>query len=99
MLVWTACGEPAPRPSMSDAQLARIMADLYVAEAATSGAIGYAKDSLMQMYFKQVFEIHGVKKEDYEKDIRLLTEDVAHFETVSRAAHALLEPDTAKAKK
>ena len=97
-LFFFACTEQAPRPGLTDAQLARIMADLYVAEAATSGAIGYARDSLMQVYFNQVFEVHGVRREVYEKDIQLLATDVPHFEAVSQAARALLAPDSTKTK-
>ncbi|MFM8485302.1 MAG: hypothetical protein ACKOCH_03120, partial [Bacteroidota bacterium] len=40
---------------ISDEKVARIMADLYVAEAATIGMTGYSKDSLMQVYYSQVF--------------------------------------------
>ncbi len=97
-LLFVACTEQAPRPGLTDVQLARIMADLYVAEAATSGAIGYARDSLMQAYFNQVFEIHGIRREAYEKDIQLLASDVPHFEAVSQAARALLAPDSTKVK-
>ena len=45
--------------TLDDEKLARVMADLNVAEAATLGLSGYPKDSLIMVYYNQVFEIHG----------------------------------------
>lgn len=67
------------------------MADLHVAEAATTGLGGYEKDSLTQVYFKQVFEIHGIKKEEYERNIRLIARDELHLAEVADSAIALLK--------
>ncbi len=66
------------------------MADLALADAATTGLAGYTKDSLMQVYFKQVFEIHGVTEEAYEKDLRILADDLNHMEVIVKKADELL---------
>jgi hypothetical protein len=87
----SACREVPEQPTLSDATLARIMADLHVAEAATTGLGGYEKDSLTQVYFKQVFEIHGIKKEEYERNIRLIARDELHLAEVADSAIALLK--------
>lgn len=66
------------------------MADISIADAATTGLSGYAKDSLMQVYFKQVFDIHGVDLETYEKDLRILAKNLDHMEQVVKLADELL---------
>lgn len=67
------------------------MADLYIAEAATNGLGGYEKDSLTHVYYEQVFEMHGVTKEEYEKNIRLLSQNELHIGEVADSAVALLK--------
>ncbi|MBN8677040.1 MAG: DUF4296 domain-containing protein [Chitinophagales bacterium] len=77
-------------PVLADDKISRIMADLALADAATTGLAGYTKDSLMQVYFKQVFEIHGVTEEAYEKDLRILADDLNHMEVIVKKADELL---------
>jgi len=66
------------------------MADISIADAATTGLNGYAKDSLMQAYYKQVFEMHGVTLEVYEKDLRILAQDLVRMEGIVKQADELL---------
>ena len=76
---------------ISDDKIARIMADLYVAEAATIGMTGYSRDSLMQVYYNQVFEMHGTNKVVYENNLRLISNDLQHLKQVVLEAQKLLE--------
>ena len=78
-------------PVLSDEKLARIMADLNIAEAATIGLSGYSKDSLMKVYYGQVFEIHGATPEIYEKDLRIISEDLTRLQKIVTASTKLLE--------
>jgi hypothetical protein len=84
-------GEKAEKPTLSDEKLARIMADLNVAEAATLGLSGYPKDSLMKVYFAQVFEMQGTTPEIYEKDLRLISTDLPHLQKIVLESVRLLE--------
>lgn len=84
-------GENSQSQDISDEKIARIMADLYIAEAATIGMTGYPKDSLMQVYYKQVFEIHGTDKVVYENNLRLISNDLEHLKRVVLEARELLE--------
>lgn len=88
----SACRPPAGQAALSDEQIARVMADLYVAEAATNGLSGYPKDSLTQVYYAQVLEQHGVSLADYEKSLRILAADVPRMKAVHERASAILEP-------
>jgi len=85
------CRQETEQPSLSDETLARIMADLYVAEAATNGLGGYEKDSLTHAYYEQVFEIHGVTKNEYEKNVRLISQNELHIGEVADSAIAILK--------
>lgn len=88
-----ACKEKTEQPSLSDEKISRIMADLFIADAATTGLSGYPKDSLMHVYFNQVLEMHGVTKEEYEKNLRLIANDLPRMEAVVRQAEALLSTE------
>ncbi|MDX1911378.1 MAG: DUF4296 domain-containing protein [Saprospiraceae bacterium] len=91
LLIFFSCQQKqVETPVLSDEKLARIMADISIADAATTGLSGYAKDSLMQVYFKQVFDIHGVDLETYEKDLRILAKNLDHMEQVVKLADELL---------
>jgi hypothetical protein len=79
------------KQEISDEKVARIMADLYVAEAATIGMTGYSKDSLLQDYYNQVFEMHGTDKVVYENNLRLISNDLQHLKQVVLDAQKLLE--------
>ena len=88
-----ACKQGAEQPALSDEKVARIMADLYIAEAATYGLTGYQKDSLTHFYYDQVLQIHRVTKEEYEKNLRLLAQDVPRMEGIMDRVKVMLEPN------
>ncbi|HMX40665.1 MAG TPA: DUF4296 domain-containing protein [Saprospiraceae bacterium] len=75
-LCWAAACQPRKEePNLPDEKMARIMADLSMAEAATNGLAGYPKDSLMHHYFSQTFDLHGTTLEEYERNLRLYVQD------------------------
>jgi hypothetical protein len=77
--------------TIPDEKMARILADLNLAEAATARLNGYPKDSLRQVYFKQVMEIHGVTMADYEANLRVIVADQVRLEALLKASESLLE--------
>jgi hypothetical protein len=88
---WGACQSGSvEQPTLTDDKLAKIMADLSVADAATTGLSGFSKDSLMQVYFKQVFELHNTNLGTYEKDLRILANDLPRMERIVKQADELL---------
>jgi Domain of unknown function (DUF4296) len=82
------------RPSVSDEKMARVMADLCIADAATNGIIGYERDSLMQAYFQQVLQLHGLTQEQHENNLRIYANDMAKMKELLEQAEMLL--DTSK---
>ncbi len=83
--------------TIADDKMARILADLSIAEAATARLNGYPKDSLMQIYFRQVMDMHGIAVADYEAQLRAIASDPAQMEALLRDSENLLE-DTAEEK-
>ncbi len=79
------------QPKLSEETLARIMADLHLAEAATTGLTGYRKDSLLYLYYEQIFTWHGVERQVYENDLQLLARDEAQMRAVVERAEAILQ--------
>jgi len=92
------CEKRAEQPTFSDEKMARIMADLYIADAATNGLSGYSKDSLAAIYIKQVLGLHGTTKEEYENNLRLIANDVPRMEAVVNQAEAILNPGNKEGK-
>jgi|GEM_PF-957357 len=86
-----ACSENKNEPSIPDDQMARIMADMCIAEAATNGLGGYQKDSLMQVYFKQALDLHGLPLEEYERNLRLYSNEVPRMRQLMKNSEALLD--------
>ena len=88
---WTACRKKAPEPLWPDDKMARIMADLSIADGAANGLKGYAHDSLTKIYYGQVFELHGVSMADYEQNLRLLSHDVPRLQAVMDSSMSILK--------
>jgi hypothetical protein len=97
-LVLSACQSSiSEQPNLSDEKLARLMADLSVADAATTGMVGFSKDSLVQVYFKQVLDLHGVTLESYERDLRIVSNDLDHLDRVLKRAEEMLTVENKEA--
>ncbi|MCC6413413.1 MAG: DUF4296 domain-containing protein [Saprospiraceae bacterium] len=90
LLLQCAPKDPPVVTDIPDEKITKIMADLHLADAATNGLAGYEKDSLMKVYFKQVFEMHGIEQERYEKNLEGLSVNILRMEAVVRAADSLL---------
>ena len=82
---------PAPTTTVPDEKMARILADLNIAEAATARLNGYPKDSLKQVYFQQVMAMHGVNVPEYESNLRSISADPKRMEALLKASELLLE--------
>lgn len=87
-----------PQPTLSDEQLSQTMADLYIAEAATTGMSGFSKDSLMKVYYQQVFEIHGITMEAYENDLKTASLDMNRLQNIVAEAQKILDGSAKKGK-
>ena len=90
-LVPAACTEKATKQApLTDEQLSVVMAELALAEGATSGLSGYVKDSMERHYFRQVFAMQGVTQEAYIESYYMLAEDLTRMESVMVMADSLI---------
>jgi hypothetical protein len=87
---FAACIPVPPPPSIPDEKMSRIMADIYIAEAATNGMAGANRDSVNYVYYSQVMEIHGITRDSYEKNIHLLSGDIPRMRRVMERAQEMV---------
>ena len=89
LCTFTACwGNKTATPDISEDKMVRIMADLSIAEAATAQMSGYAKDSLTKVFYDQVFEMHQVRADQYEQNLRLYANDLPTMERIVQRVEA-----------
>lgn len=72
--------------TISREKMALIVADLHVAEGATTFLEGTKKDSVLNIYYKQVFEIQGVTREEFDKNLEILKLDPEEMTKVYKIA-------------
>ena len=85
------CGKTIDKPTLSDEKLARLMADCFAVDASLQSASPTERDSLQKKFYAQVFEINGVSRADYEKNVQLLTLDPTHLDSILSQTNRLLE--------
>ena len=66
----TSCKEEI-KPQLSDEEMVDILADMHIAESAILSLNRRLKDSVSQVYYKQIFEIHEVEDSVFYKDLEL----------------------------
>ena len=59
-----------------------LLSDIQIAEAAMSGISWENKDSLTGVYYQQVFDIHGVRQEEFARTMDLIRQDPEVLERV-----------------
>ncbi len=67
------------------------MADLHLADAATNGIVGNAKDSLHKVYIGQVMTIHGIDFTTFEQELKLRSQDLPRLERIQNQIDTLLK--------
>ena len=65
ILACAACRESSPICDIPDEGLILALADLHLAEAAAQHLVGPLKDSTLQTYYRQVFDIHSMDEEAF----------------------------------
>lgn len=81
ILLCSTCKEE-PKPNLSDEKMISVLADLHIAEAAAMSLKKNTKDSIMEVYYQQVFEIHEVKDSAFFKDLKMLRENPTRVEEI-----------------
>lgn len=66
------CGDEEAEFTMPEDKLIKLLYDIQVAEAAIQTVHSTAKDSVVAIYYDQIFETHGIDQEILLKNIKIL---------------------------
>lgn len=94
LLGMCACQQPtqsSAQEAVPEEKVAKIIAEIALAEGAVSALTGFKRDSFVHSYYKQIYEINGVTLEDYEKYLRILANDTKRLEGVVKKAEQYLK--------
>ena len=72
LLLVPGCIEPEPEFTLPDEQLVKLLYDIQVAESALQTVHSRIKDSVIAVYYDQIFEIHGVDQKVLLQNIETL---------------------------
>ena len=70
-LIGTACQTEQELPIQED-KLIEVLADAHIAEAAVQSLPYLHRDSLVSLYYDQIFKIHNVSRSDFEQSLKML---------------------------
>jgi hypothetical protein len=79
LLTCLACSKGGKMP-IPQKRLVLVTVDMHYAEAAVQNVYGKQKDSLLKVYYQEIFQLHKVKQEDYIESIRILQNDSKRFD-------------------
>jgi hypothetical protein len=76
------CGpKPAVLPIEKE-RLIPILVDVHIAEAAVQSLRKQEKDSVIQVYYDQIFEIHKISEDDFYASMEVLKQDAYQLEQI-----------------
>ncbi len=76
------CGEKPQAISISEEEMVPILRDVHIAEAALQALSSNSRDSMAEVYYLQIFKIHGVTWDDFEQTMGVLREDPIRLERI-----------------
>lgn len=86
--------EKAPELPIPHEKLIPVLTDAYIAEAAINSLTGEIKDSMAEIYYEQIFEIHEIKRIDFDTTISIMQAYPNFMDTVyARVLERLTELD------
>lgn len=92
----SSCGpRSAPLPLDED-KLVKVLIDVHVAEAALQSLRGQTKDSISNIYYGQIFQIHDMSQADFEAAMLILRDDPWRMEALYAKIMAEMERQDAE---
>lgn len=68
------CNDQTPL-LLEEEKMVDVIKDIHIAEAAMQNLVDLTKDSIGEIYYQQVFEIHQVDKADFDSSMSILRKD------------------------
>lgn len=82
LLTLSACNKDQEKLPIREEKMIDILVDVHVAEAAMQELSSVIRDSLGEVYYGQIFEIHDITEEDFNKTMYLIKQDPEHMERI-----------------
>lgn len=82
LLLSVSCRKRDKDLRIEEDKLVKVLVDIHVAEAAAQSLMGDTKDSMMFVYYRQVFHIHGIQQADFDSTMIILREDPVRLERI-----------------
>lgn len=76
------CQQEEIKPQIADDEMVKILTDLHISEAAILSLNQKLKDSVSNVYYQQIFEIHGVTDSVFYQDLEILRNDAKRLEEI-----------------
>ena len=78
---------------LEEEHLSKILADVHVAEAAAQNITGPAKDSMLDIYYDQIYKINKIEKAEFMESMEILRNDPIRLERIYSRTMDILSTD------
>ena len=83
VLLLTACNKnEAPQLSLTEEKLLDILIDVHVAEGSIQNIYGPEKDSLIDLYYQQIYKIHDITEATFNENMKIIRRNPAYVEKI-----------------
>ena len=82
LITFLGCKQNEVEYVIEEEVMVKILMDIHIAEAAAQQGVISQRDSLRNLYYNQIFELHSVSKEKYEEDMELLKRDAPRLSNI-----------------
>ncbi len=76
ILLFVLCGVACKKASnlrIEEEKLVQVLADVHIAEGAAQNLVQPIKDSILTLYYQQIFDIHKLEEADFKADMIYLS--------------------------
>jgi Domain of unknown function (DUF4296) len=94
LLLLAACQTKVEQPTMTREELAAIVGDLFIADAAVTSGYGPLRDTMHAYYYDQVFELHGLDQAKLKHELDLYARSYEEMDSIIRMAERRLKSGT-----
>jgi ribosomal protein L20A (L18A) len=83
-LIFVAGCSRQEQPPLGEDKLIQALTDAHVMESALQQLSGTYKDSMRQVYFEQLLEVHEIREEDFRRSVDALARNPVKMERIYR---------------
>lgn len=91
LLILNACNKDQEKLPIQEEKMIDILVDVHLAEAAMQELSSVIRDSIGEVYYGQIFEIHDITEEDFNKTLFLIKQDPKHMDRIYKDVLAKLD--------